>query len=113
MLMLRHLRYGLVALAALTALSIPAAAVELGNKEAGHAYAEKHCSGCHAIDKDATLLFSDVPSFQEIADTQGMSPQALVVWFQTSHPNMPDLIIPPDDMDNVIAYIMSLRTPKQ
>jgi hypothetical protein len=25
---------------------------------------------------------------------------------------MPNLIIKPDDMDNVIAYIMSLRTPK-
>jgi hypothetical protein len=53
-----------------------------------------------------------VPSFQEIADTQGMSPRALRVWLQTSHPKMPDLIIPADDMDNVIAYIMSLRTPR-
>jgi hypothetical protein len=41
-----------------------------------------------------------------------MTPRALVVWMSTSHPNMPDLIIPPDDMDNVIAYIMSLRTKK-
>jgi hypothetical protein len=57
-------------------------------------------------------MFTDVPSFQEIADTQGMSPRALRVWLQTSHPKMPDLIIPADDMDNVIAYIMSLKTPR-
>jgi len=25
---------------------------------------------------------------------------------------MPDLILEPDDMDNVIAYILSLRTPR-
>jgi mono/diheme cytochrome c family protein len=94
-------------------LTLAAGAVELGNKERGHEYAQKHCSDCHAIEKDDQLLLGDVPTFQEVADSQGMSPRALAVWLQTSHPNMPDFIIPPDDMDNVIAYIMSLRTPKQ
>jgi mono/diheme cytochrome c family protein len=98
---------------ALALLPSAAAAVELGNKEAGHAYAQKFCADCHAVDKDTTLLFTDIPSFQEVADSEGMSPRALAVWLQTSHPNMPDFIIPPDDMDNVIAYIMSLRTPKE
>jgi hypothetical protein len=41
-----------------------------------------------------------------------MTPRALVVWLTTSHPNMPDIILAPDDMDNVVAYIMSLRTKK-
>jgi hypothetical protein len=41
-----------------------------------------------------------------------MTARALAVWLQTSHPTMPDFIIPPGDMDNVIAYIMSLRTPR-
>jgi mono/diheme cytochrome c family protein len=89
-----------------------AAAVELGSESAGKDYAQRICAACHDIEKDDVALFTDVPSFQEIADTQGMSPRALRVWLQTSHPNMPDLIVPPDDMDNVIAYIMSLRTPK-
>jgi hypothetical protein len=31
------------------------------------------------------------------------------VWLQTSHPNMPNLIVPPEDRDDVIAYILSLR----
>ncbi len=52
----------------------------------------------------------DAPSFQSVADTTGMSARALVVWLQTSHPTMPDLILKPDEMDNVVAYIMSLRT---
>jgi cytochrome c2 len=89
-----------------------AAAVELGEKSAGQDYAKRVCAACHDIEKGDVALFTDVPSFQEIADTQGMSPRALRVWLQTSHPNMPDLIIAPDDMDNVIAYIMSLKTPK-
>jgi hypothetical protein len=87
-------------------------AVELGSKDAGHDYAQRICFACHDIEKGDIGLFNAVPSFQKIADTQGMSPLALRVWLQTSHPNMPDLIITPDDMDNVIAYIMSLKTPK-
>ena len=64
------------------------------------------------MDNDTVMLFSQVPSFQEVADTIGMTSRALVVWFTTSHPNMPDIIVAPDDMDNVVAYIMSLRTKK-
>lgn len=90
----------------------PAVAVELGNAAAGLEYAQKVCSDCHAVERDTAALFSQVPSFQEVADTEGMTPRALVVWLTTSHPNMPDIIIAPDDMDNVVAYIMSLRTKK-
>ncbi|WP_072377379.1 cytochrome c [Hyphomicrobium sp. NDB2Meth4] len=103
---------GLFALCFLV-LVIPAGAVELGNKAEGHDYAQKFCTECHAIEKDEAMLFSEVPSFQEVANSEGMSPRALSVWLRTSHPNMPDFIIPPDDIDNLVAYIMSLRTPKE
>jgi mono/diheme cytochrome c family protein len=93
-------------------LATSTAAEELGSTSAGKVYAQRVCAACHDVEKDDVALFTDVPSFQQIADTQGMSPRALRVWLQTSHPNMPDLIIPPDDMDNVISYIMSLKTPK-
>jgi mono/diheme cytochrome c family protein len=86
---------------------------ELGDKDKGHAYAQKFCTTCHAIEKDEQLLVGDVPSFQDVADSEGMSPRALGVWLRSSHPNMPDFIIPPDDIDNIVAYIMSLRTPKR
>jgi hypothetical protein len=42
-----------------------------------------------------------------------MTGTALAVWFRTSHPvlpkTMPNLVIEDDDMDNVIAYILSLH----
>ena len=72
----------------------PAAAVEVGNSELGHAYAQRVCAECHAVEKDIGSAFPEVPSFQEVADTEGMSPRALLVWLQTPHPNMPDFIIP-------------------
>ncbi|MFA5899270.1 MAG: cytochrome c [Hyphomicrobium sp.] len=93
-------------------LTLAAGAVETGDKEKGHAYAQQVCAECHAVEKDENLLFADVPSFEQVANSEGMSPRALGVWLHTSHPNMPDFIIPPDDIDNVVAYIMSLRTPR-
>ena len=75
-------------------------------------YAKRVCADCHAVEADTVMLFTDVPRFQDVADTEGMTARALVVWFTTSHPSMPDIIIPPNDMDNVVAYIMSLRTKK-
>jgi hypothetical protein len=42
-----------------------------------------------------------------------MSVTALTVWSRTSHPTMPNLIIDPSDMDDLIAYIMSLRDRRQ
>lgn len=86
---------------------------ELGDKDKGHAYAQKFCTDCHAIEKDENLLLGDIPTFQEVANSEGMSPRALSVWLRTSHPNMPDFIIAPEDIDNIVAYIMSLRTPKK
>ena len=39
-----------------------------------------------------------------------MTERALAVWLQNPHPNMPNFILPQADMDNVIAYIMSLKS---
>ena len=41
-----------------------------------------------------------------------MNRMALIVWFQSPHPNMPNLILEPGDRDDVIAYIVSLRDSK-
>jgi hypothetical protein len=54
--------------------------------------------------------YLDLPSFQTVVDSPGMTERALAVWLTNPHPNMPDFIIPQADMDNVIAYIMSLHS---
>ena len=49
------------------------------------------------------------PNFQDIANTKGMTATALRVFLTTSHPNMPNLILTPDQITDVTAYILSLR----
>jgi len=104
----------LVAVMGMALLPSWAMAVELGNAEVGHAFAAKVCADCHDVEPggEAFSPNPDAPSFQEVADTPGMSPRALAVWLQSSHPTMPDLILSTDEIDNVIAYITSLRTPR-
>lgn len=91
---------------------LSAQAESLGNVGEGQAYARAHCAECHAVEQASDDISPDfaAPRFVDVANTPGMTERALAVWLQTSHPTMPDLIIPEADRDNLIAYIMSLKT---
>jgi mono/diheme cytochrome c family protein len=83
---------------------------ELGDIDAGFQFAAQHCAGCHDIKtRNPMTTGSGVPTFATVANTAGITRTSLVVWMQTSHPDMPDLILQPQDLDNVIAYILSLK----
>jgi mono/diheme cytochrome c family protein len=94
----------------LLAAPVTAFSQEIGDAELGHQYAEEVCSPCHAV--NAHQIDSPVeqaPPFQIVADTPGMTANALTAWLQTSHPTMPNIILTDEEMRNVIAYILSLK----
>jgi len=103
---LRH-----VAIAVMLCLgTVRAWAQESGDAVKGLAYAQRTCSGCHAIAaSDTNSSIPAAPPFVTVANTRGMGATALAVWFRTPHPTMPNLIIEGEDMDDVIAYILSLK----
>lgn len=80
-----------------------------GDARRGLAYAQQNCSGCHAVDSRQEPPVRGIATFRQIANAPGMTALALAVWFQSPHPNMPNLILAPSDRDDVIAYITSLR----
>ncbi|HEX2842535.1 cytochrome c [Hyphomicrobium sp.] len=95
--------------------SAPAQSQQLGNVQAGLAYARAHCGECHGVEK-AKADFSpniDAPDFSEVANTPGMTERALIVWLQTPHPTMPNFMIPENVRDDLVAYIMSLKVAKK
>ncbi|WP_083567080.1 c-type cytochrome [Hyphomicrobium sp. CS1GBMeth3] len=109
------MRLAMIAAAfALYAVPAPALAQQLGNAEKGLAYARAHCGECHGVEREAEDFSpnADAPDFSVVANTPGMTERALAVWLQTSHPTMPNLIVPEEARDDVIAYIMSLKAPK-
>ena len=90
-----------------------ASAQEIGDAKRGLTYAQQQCSGCHAVLAGQEMSpRRGIATFIDIANTPGMTAMALMVWFQSPHPNMPNLILDPRDRDDVIAHIVSLRDKK-
>jgi mono/diheme cytochrome c family protein len=102
----------LASLAVLVALASPAAAQELGDRYRGKAVAAQLCSDCHNTGSDdARSPDPKAPTFKAVANAKGMTAMALTVWMQTSHPTMPNIRLKPETMDDIVAYILSLRSP--
>ena len=97
---------GLAGIAAAGARELP------GDPALGRDLALEACVECHEIEpgeRDANL--PDPPSFQNLADDPAMTALALRVFLVTPHINMPGLILSDAEVDDVIAYIHSLKAP--
>lgn len=75
----------------------------------GHRLAQAWCQSCHAIEPRRDGFFDEAPSFQSIADRKGTTALSLKVFWRTSHQNMPNLVISPEQAEVLSAYILSLR----
>ena len=97
--------------AAILALSAASAHAQDGDVVAGHAFAREACNACHVVEtkQKKPRLIVIGPAFRDIANTRGMTATALRVFLTTSHPKMPNLILTPEEIADVTAYILSLR----
>lgn len=89
-----------------------ALAAEPGDPARGLNYAKKFCTGCHGVEaKDQSSPNSEAPTFKAVANSTGMSSTALALWMQKPHlhHSMPEVVMPVDDRENLIAYILSLK----
>ena len=94
---------------ALAAAAFNAEAQE-GDIVAGRAFAREACKPCHVVEPPrASRMIEIGPAFRYIADTPGMTATALKVFLTSSHPKMPNLVLTPQEMADVTAYILSLR----
>ena len=75
----------------------------------GHRLAQAWCQTCHAVEPGIAGWFDTAPSFEAIANRNGTTALSLKVFLKTSHQNMPNLIIAPDQADALASYILSLR----
>jgi len=107
---MRRRRTVVLAAAAMTATAFSAKAQD-GDAAAGHAFAREACRACHMVDPGARAprRINIGPAFRDIADTPGMTATAIRVFLTSSHPKMPNLILTPAEIADVIAYILSLH----
>jgi mono/diheme cytochrome c family protein len=105
----RSALWGFIAAAAV----VPSAtlAQEVGQPGQGALLAKQVCAECHAVTKGAVASPNpSAPAFETLASTPGITSTALFAALQTSHRTMPNLVFKGDDMVNVIAYILSLKS---
>jgi len=76
---------------------------------AGHRLAEAWCKDCHAIEANTVGARGSPPDFTAIANRPSTTALSLKVFFNTSHRRMPNLIIGPEQADDLANYILSLR----
>ena len=93
-------------------LASPVAAlaqVPTGDPAAGHAIAKTWCSNCHVIDDRPTQAGDTAPSFPAIAKRPSTTVLSLEAFLQTPHGQMPNFQLSRQQIDDAIAYILSLR----
>lgn len=80
----------------------------------GRELALKWCAECHLVDKGQTTAASDaVPSFYAIADHPSTTETGLKAFLMSPHKKqMPNIMLTREQIDDVVAYILSLRGQK-
>ena len=90
--------------------SMHAEAQDLSSVSRGLAYATQVCSDCHAVTPEqAHSPDPKAPTFQTVANISGMTRIALGVWLHSPHPTMPQLIVDTYRIDDLAAYIATLK----
>ena len=90
--------------------SCAASAQESGSVTDGLSFALRVCGECHAVVRGAgDSRHPDAPPFSFMAQIPGLTALALTVSLQGAHRKMPDLVLTHQEMQDVTAYIMSLR----
>jgi cytochrome c len=76
---------------------------------AGRRLAGAWCRECHAIEAITAGPASAAPAFTAIANQPSTTELSLKVFLRSSHPSMPNIIIAPDQADDLVRYILSLK----
>jgi mono/diheme cytochrome c family protein len=95
--------------AALLVLSAGTASAA-GDPGAGAEVARTWCASCHLVgDAAAGSTTQGPPSFRALARGQTRTPDELRTFLTNPHPPMPDLSLSRVQIENLVAYIESLR----
>ena len=101
----------LAVLMLLAGASMPAfAQTEVGDPASGLRLATTWCANCHQVAPGSAGPSADAaPTFRSIARMASTTSMSLRVFLQTPHPNMPNFHLSREEMDDVVAYLISLR----
>ena len=98
-----------LAIVAISTVSVPAA--EPGNLAEGRRFVQTMCADCHAVgSKPAPSPVIAATPFTVVAQATRTTAMSLNAWLSGPHIDMPNLILSTSDRQNIIAYILSLKS---
>lgn len=92
----------------------PAPFPEPGNVAEGRAFAQENCSACHAVGPTGTSPYPPAPPFRTLHqkyDVEGLA-EAFAEGILVGHKGekqMPEFVMTADQIDDLIAYLKSLK----
>jgi mono/diheme cytochrome c family protein len=98
-------------LAALLFAALPVLPAAAQDVEAGHLIARRWCSACHEIGT-APVKIDVSPSFWSIARMPSTTAMSLQAFLSTPHHRMPDYSLSRQEIADISAYILSLKTAR-
>ncbi len=76
----------------------------------GKALAERVCTNCHLVSDDQTKAVADVPTFREIANKQNQTAGEIMARIAIPAHPMPVIPLTKRELEDLAAYVMSLRS---
>jgi mono/diheme cytochrome c family protein len=99
-----------LSLAAALPLMLAPAIGSAADLAAGESLAEKWCSQCHGVRPDRLGPNLSAPTFSELAAEASITEDSLRALLRSSHETMPQITLTPDEMDDIVGYILSLKS---
>jgi cytochrome c len=99
-------------------LGLPAAsrasAQDRADLERGRSLVAAHCSRCHAIERTGTSPHRDAPPFRTIGQKYPVDwlGEALGEGLSTGHPDMPEFVFEPQEINAILTYLQSIQVSK-
>ena len=89
--------------------ALPAWADDNGQVLAGKAVAQTWCANCHVVAPEQARGSDQAPSFASVAAGPDGTEARLRAFLAHPHGNMPDFKLAPAQIDDLAAYIRSLK----
>jgi cytochrome c len=101
----------LVAAAAIALASSYPAAAQSARAQRGLAFVQTHCASCHAVGKAGESPLRIAPAFRTLHERYPVEnlAEAFAEGITTGHPSMPEFVLDAAQINDVIAYLQTLR----
>jgi len=76
----------------------------------GKTLVELNCARCHAVDRTSESSHAEAPPFRTLSQRYPIDAldEAFAEGISTGHPDMPEFMATPDQINAILAYISSL-----